>query len=396
MLAPVRSFTGTSGTPARGGGSRTAPRAEAAGEPHCHGARALSQARVCSSAGGIRGRLRLPNDGGLWALIGVRTPEAGELGQSHRGVRRHLQLDPRNANSLYDLGGDTFRFLRRYPEAMEAYRRALTFTPDLSVARIGMGVALLWKGELGTLRASLDGMPLDEGLADLGTPNAQRARLLLWERKADSLLALVRNTKTPTFDSQHFLLPTALYVAWAYPVARRPPGGTDGVRFSPRPARFSPRKTSRRLACARRSRYGPGRHGKPSGGTPGGALAGAVGRLQGRCVCRHAGRRGSRPNPRAEQRGACCARRDRAVAGRDRRSASGDTLRLDPAGIRSARIRGSRRSCGSAAVNLGAADMRPPGRLFSGPWLGRPRPICSRTGLPRVLPATYKPLGSSR
>ena len=80
-----------------------------------------------------------------WRALGAhRSTYTGGWGTGTKSSRRSKtsQLDPRNADFLYDLGGDTFRFLRRYPEAMKRIA-ALTFTPDLSVARIGMGVAPL-------------------------------------------------------------------------------------------------------------------------------------------------------------------------------------------------------------------------------------------------------------
>src|SRR5574341_175455 len=159
----------------------------------------------------------LPNDAGVWNGIAVANRRLGNWTDVFEAFEKVRALSPRSANAFHDLGGNFSRFLRRYADAIEAYERALTLAPDLSVARIGIGVTyILWKGELDTLRAALKSMPADEPLGDMGTANAQRARLLLWEQNSDGLLALLGTAGAAPFDAQDFFLPTALYAAWAH------------------------------------------------------------------------------------------------------------------------------------------------------------------------------------
>jgi serine/threonine-protein kinase len=76
----------------------------------------------------------------------------------------------------------------------------------------------LWQGQLDTLRAVLTRLPAEATIGALGTPLAERARLLYWQRHADSLLQLAANAPLAAFDAQSFFLPPALYTAWAHQV----------------------------------------------------------------------------------------------------------------------------------------------------------------------------------
>ena len=86
------------------------------------------------------------------------------------------------------MGTPTATF-RRYPEAIEANRHALALAPDLIHTRLSLGWNYFnWTGELDTLRAVLQSLPLT---GDAGTVGDQRLLLLLWERRPDSLLSLL-------------------------------------------------------------------------------------------------------------------------------------------------------------------------------------------------------------
>ena len=158
----------------------------------------------------------LPNDAWLRAMIGYTHRRLGNWDQVLAAFAKATELDPRNAGLFNDLGGGTLNLVRRYPEAVEALTHALVLAPDLRVAAVLKGLVYVsWTGELDTLRAVLDGMPPDADLGAGGTAAVWRARLFLWDRKPDSLLALLRGTGV-VLGGQRFLEPTALYAGWGH------------------------------------------------------------------------------------------------------------------------------------------------------------------------------------
>ena len=159
----------------------------------------------------------LPNDARSWARIGYVHRRLGNWDEVDAAFEKATQLDPRNANLFYDLGGVTYRLTRRYADAIAACNRALTLAPDLHTAAVYKGLVYLdWKGELDTLRGVLEQLPRDADLGGLGTAGAQRAQLLLWERNPDSLLAVLGSAPDAVFEERLLFLPTSLYAAWAH------------------------------------------------------------------------------------------------------------------------------------------------------------------------------------
>ena len=129
---------------------------------------------------------RIPNEPDVWHWIGIVHRNLGNWDSTFAAFDHARRLDPRDANLLVSIGS-TYDWLRRYREAIEANRQALVFAPDLIHLRLSVGWSYVhWKGELDTLRAVLQRFPLtgDQG-------NWDRLRLLLWERRPDSLLSLL-------------------------------------------------------------------------------------------------------------------------------------------------------------------------------------------------------------
>ncbi|MCH7683985.1 MAG: protein kinase [Gemmatimonadetes bacterium] len=159
----------------------------------------------------------LPNDGELWGLVGYARRRLGNWDEVDAAFEKSAQLDPRNANLFYDIGGITYQLTRRYADAIGAFNRALTLAPDLHAAAVFKGLVYLnWKGELDTLRAVLEQLPSDAALGGFGTAREQRVVLLLRERNPDSLLALLGSARDAVFEGYAFFLPTSLYAAWAH------------------------------------------------------------------------------------------------------------------------------------------------------------------------------------
>jgi len=159
----------------------------------------------------------LPNDARLWAWIAGVDRRLGNWDEAVAGFEKAAQLDPRDANLFYDLGGITYRTMRRYAEAVRAFDQALRLAPDLYAAAVQKGWTYVrWQGQLDTLRAVLSRLPTDAELGAWGTTAAQQLQLFLWERQTDSLLQVLMTARAIVFEGQGFFLPSALYAAWAH------------------------------------------------------------------------------------------------------------------------------------------------------------------------------------
>ena len=159
----------------------------------------------------------LPNDAQLWFWMGAIRRRQGNWNEVFAAFEKASQLDPRDANVFFDLGGASYRFTHRYADAVRAYDRALSLAPDLHVAAVRKGQTYaLWQGQLDTLRVVLSRVPRDAQLSDMGSLTAQRVSLLLWERDADGLLLELQSARIAIFEGQFVFLPSALYAAWAY------------------------------------------------------------------------------------------------------------------------------------------------------------------------------------
>ena len=171
----------------------------------------------------------LPNDGELWEWIGYANRRLGNWDEVIAALDRVVALDPRNVNAVLE-GGSTRFWLHLYPEAMEWYGRALALAPEYAEADVSRAWAwLLWQGRLDSLAAALARQPPTADFGALGSASAWRALSLFWERKPDSLLALLRRTSLRVFQGQFEYLPTALYGAWAHQL--RGDGMAAGLAF---------------------------------------------------------------------------------------------------------------------------------------------------------------------
>jgi serine/threonine-protein kinase len=159
----------------------------------------------------------LPNDVKLLFWIGATHRRLGNWDEVLAMFEKATQLDPRDADLFSDLGGNSYRYVRRYADAVHAYDQALGIAPDLHEVAIDRAWAyVFWQGQLDTLRAVLSRVPRDAQLAVYGNVDSQRAALLLLERNAENLLRMLQIARDDIFAGQSFFLPTALYAAWAH------------------------------------------------------------------------------------------------------------------------------------------------------------------------------------
>jgi TolB-like protein len=157
----------------------------------------------------------LPSDADAWRWVAQAHRRLGEWEQYAAAFERAVQLDPRNATLLWDQGGGTHERMGRYAEAVRWYDRASSIAPDFHEAAISKGWAyFFWRGHLDTLRVALN--PLIEQ-AGLGRAwSTQHARLLLYDRQADSLLQVLAVAQARVFEGALQFEPTSLYAAWAH------------------------------------------------------------------------------------------------------------------------------------------------------------------------------------
>jgi serine/threonine-protein kinase len=169
----------------------------------------------------------LPNDAGVWFRIAAVQRRLGNWDQCFEAYEQAARLNPRDPDLHWDLGGLTFRTTRRYADSVRALDRALALAPDLYVAAVSKGwVFVEWQGQVDSLRAVLQRLPPDAPLGHLGSPRAQRAELLLWERRTDDLFALLASTPGRVLEGQGFYYPVALYAAWSHRLS----GDDDAAR----------------------------------------------------------------------------------------------------------------------------------------------------------------------
>ena len=153
-------------------------------------ARGDNRGAIAEFSVGLRGA---PNDAALWASIGRAQRHLGNWDSALAAFDSAGRIDPRNADLLISVA-NTLHFMHRYRQAVEVYRRAIALAPDAVEQRLSLGWSYaMWTGDFDTLRAVLRNLPLD---ADPGGGGAavfdQRVNLLLWERRPDSALALLR------------------------------------------------------------------------------------------------------------------------------------------------------------------------------------------------------------
>jgi serine/threonine-protein kinase len=159
----------------------------------------------------------IPNDAGLWFWIGGTERRLGHWDKSLAAFEKAKQLDPRNANVFYGIGGYNYLYLHRYADAANSFGRALSLAPDLHEAAIQKGWTYVrWKGQLDTLRSVLDRIPRNAELAHSSSVAAQRAEFLLLERDTDGLLGEVRAATSDHVEAEWFFLPWDLYAGWAH------------------------------------------------------------------------------------------------------------------------------------------------------------------------------------
>ena len=103
-------------------------------------------------------RQTLPNNSGLFEMMGFVLRRQGRWEESTRNLERAIELDPRNVNTLYQLGASYGAF-RRYAEQKSKFDRILTIEPNNLEAKAERAfVDVDWKADTGPLHQLIDEM----------------------------------------------------------------------------------------------------------------------------------------------------------------------------------------------------------------------------------------------
>jgi serine/threonine-protein kinase len=167
---------------------------------------------------------RAPGDVELVESIAAVHRRLGRWRAVEEGFQRAVELDPRNADTFFDIGANTYLQTRRYEDAVDASNRALELAPDFIGAAVRKGWSYaLWQGQLDTLRAVLHGQRREEGLGPYGTVAAQRAFLLLFDHKPAEMIAHLDSTEASLLEGYDFYYPKGLWYAWAHELLKDDP-----------------------------------------------------------------------------------------------------------------------------------------------------------------------------
>jgi TolB-like protein/Tfp pilus assembly protein PilF len=155
-------------------------------------------------------RQTLPNDSGLFETMGFVLRRQGHWEESTRSLERAFELDPRNVNTLYQIGLSYGGF-RRYAEQKSKFDRILTIEPDNLGAKAERAfVDVNWKADTGPLHQLIDEIRATNPAAmpKIADSNARLVCALAERDVAAGQEALIASDEIPLgSDPVHFTRP---------------------------------------------------------------------------------------------------------------------------------------------------------------------------------------------
>src|SRR6266571_4587928 len=101
-------------------------------------------------------RRSLPNDSRIFFRMGLIQRRQGRWEESMRNFERAIEIDPRNLNTLRNIG-DSYGAARRYAERKAKFDRMLSIEPNnLEVKAERAFVEVNWKADTGPLHQIID------------------------------------------------------------------------------------------------------------------------------------------------------------------------------------------------------------------------------------------------
>jgi len=155
-------------------------------------------------------RQTLPNDSGLFETMGFVLRRQGHWEESTRSLERAFELDPRNVNTLYQIGLSYGGF-RRYAEQKSKFDRILTIEPDNLGSKAERAfVDVNWKADTGPLHQLIDEIRATNPAAmpKIADSNARLVCALAERDVAAAQEALIQSGELPLGDEPvHFTRP---------------------------------------------------------------------------------------------------------------------------------------------------------------------------------------------
>jgi TolB-like protein/predicted Zn-dependent protease/tRNA A-37 threonylcarbamoyl transferase component Bud32 len=159
----------------------------------------------------IKARRALPNSAEIFQLLGSIARRQGRWDEALRSFERSVDLDPRNASNMIDVGYTYFE-LRRYEEAIAMANRALALEPRSGILR----ASRTWMGfnaqaDMQSLRAVLNKIEA-EGPSSAAQVSEISFQLALCERDVTAATRALRNISREGYiDFNGFPFPHAWY-----------------------------------------------------------------------------------------------------------------------------------------------------------------------------------------
>ena len=171
----------------------------------------------------------LPNNVQIFKFLGLINRRQGRWEEAIRNLEHSLDLDPRNANTIYDLG-DTYSKLRRYEEAIAVAYRALALEPQSAFLRtVPALIRVAAEADMAPLRVMLNTIEA-EGPLSAAQVAPDSFQLALRERDSAAAARTLKNIPSESSIGNLFPFPHAWYEGLLARLRRDAPGAHSAFR----------------------------------------------------------------------------------------------------------------------------------------------------------------------
>jgi TolB-like protein/Tfp pilus assembly protein PilF len=152
----------------------------------------------------------LPNNTRIFWILGLINRREGRWDEAIWNLERAVDLDPRNANGIIELGS-TYSWLRKYEESIAIYNRALALEPRSIKLRTNPGrVVIQAEADTAPLRAVVNTIEA-EGASSAAEVSDISFQLALRERDPAAAARALASIPSEGTDSSGFHFPHAWY-----------------------------------------------------------------------------------------------------------------------------------------------------------------------------------------